>query len=77
MRFCPLFSQFWSKIIWLHSGGQELSIEYNEDYFRTKIKNTKLSVHIWACAWHVALLAQRSKNFDKSFPYITIAKFEF
>ena len=37
--------------------------------FWTKIKNTKFSGHIWAWAWHVAHLAQKSKNFAKSFPF--------
>ena len=48
---------------------RELSIEYHRNYFLTKFKNTKFSAPIWARVWHVAHLAQRSKNFAKSFPH--------
>ena len=51
------------------SADQELSIKYLSNYFWTKVRNTKLLGHIWAWAWHIAHLAQRSKNFGKSFPY--------
>ena len=56
-------------VIKLNSGDQKLPIEYHSENFWSKIKNIKLSAHIWAWAWHAVHLVQRSKNFTKSFPY--------
>ena len=54
MRFLPIIQSFLVQtrffFIQLHSGDQELSIEYHYDYFWTKIKNTKFSGMGVACS---------------------------
>ena len=69
MRFLPIIQSFLVQSRFFYIAALKRPIVFDRVPYMTKIQNTKFSGHTWAWAWHVAHLAQRSKNFAKSFSY--------